>query len=301
MLTFNREKYIARQLMQLSELPDTEIIVVDNCSDDKYADRLAEPYDNVRVIRLNKNYGAVGRNFGIKLCSSPYIITLDDDVWGITPKHLQEIEKKFAADNFLDCICFSVIDEKTKETTNWIHHRHKHLYQNREFNTYEISEGAAAFKRGCFERVGLYPEEFFISHEGPDLAFRILNSGKKIIYFPEVVVVHAHAQEGRANWRRYYYDTRNLIWLAYRNYNLSLLVTRFPLQLSAMFVYSVRDGYLKYYFKAIWDAVLGIRQHKWHRSALNRSAYIAIKEMDKARPSIFYYIKERLFKTEIKL
>src|SRR5690606_20187344 len=119
-----------------------------------------------------------------------------------------------------DGICFKVIDEKDGAITNWCHHCDPNLFSNKSFETYEISEGAVAFRRDTFNQVGFYTKEFFISHEGLDLAIRILKSGKSIIYCPEIEVVHAHAAEGRKNWRRYYYDTRNLIWLAYCHYNL---------------------------------------------------------------------------------
>lgn len=300
-LTYNRPKYIKKQLDNLTKIASIEIIIVDNCSDTNYAHEIASNYNNIKVIRLEKNYGAVGRNYGIKEATADYIVTLDDDVWGIESDDLLKSHDLFKNDHDLDCICFHVLDEKTERTTNWIHHCDKSKFENSSFETYEISEGAAIFKRSCFLNVGLYPELFFISHEGPDLAFRIINAGKKIIYFPEIKVIHAHAQEGRVSWRRYYYDTRNLIWLAYRNYNLRLLITRLPLQVAAMLFYSIRDGYIKYFIKALYDALSNIGELKGSRVPISNRAYAKIKTIDKNRPSLFFYIKERVFKREIKI
>lgn len=300
-LTYNRPTYIKKQLDNLTKIENIEIIIVDNCSDTNYAHEISSNYRNVKVIRLEKNYGAVGRNYGIKEATADYIVTLDDDVWGIESDYLLKSHDLFKKDHDLDCICFHVLDEKTKKTTNWIHHCDKSKFENSSFETYEISEGAAIFRRSCFLNIGLYPELFFISHEGPDLAFRIINSGKKIIYFPEIEVIHAHAQEGRVSWRRYYYDTRNLIWLAYRNYNLRLLITRLPLQLAAMLFYSIRDGYTKYFIKALYDAFTNIGELKGTRTPISKKAYMKIKAIDKNRPSLFFYIKERVFKREIKI
>lgn len=300
-LTYNRPKYILQQLDSLSKISGVEIIIVDNCSETTYASELSADYSNVQVIRLDRNYGAVGRNYGIQRATSDYIVTLDDDVWGIDESSLYRARELFAQDSNVDCLCFHVLDEKSGATTNWIHHCDKMKFADSSFETYEISEGAAIFKRSCFLDVGLYPESFFISHEGPDLAFRIINAGKKIIYTPDITVIHAHAQEGRASWRRYYYDTRNLIWLAYRNYNLSLLISRLPLQLAAMLFYSIRDGYIKYFCKAVYDAFRNLNDQKGHRNPISSSAYRRIKAMDKHRPSLFFYIKERIFKREIKI
>jgi GT2 family glycosyltransferase len=300
-LTYNRPLYIQKQLDNLTKIDGIEIIIVDNCSDTNYAHEISSCYDGIKVIRLDKNYGAVGRNYGIKEASADYIVTLDDDVWGIEENHLIKSKEIFDTNPQIDCICFHVLDEKNGLTTNWIHHCDKSKFENTSFETYEISEGAAIFRRTCFLNVGLYPEQFFISHEGPDLAFRIINSDKQIIYSPEIKVIHAHALEGRASWRRYYYDTRNLLWLAYRNYNLRLLITRLPLQLAAMLLYSIRDGHIKYYVKALYDALANIGELKGTRTPISKSAYIKIKAIDKNRPSLFFYIKERVFKREIKI
>lgn len=300
-LTYNRECYIKKQLECFSKIPGIEIIIVDNNSDVDYSNQEAQFYDNVKVIRLNKNYGAVGRNYGISAAKSPYIITLDDDVWGLTIDELNKAKDLFERHADVDCICFHVIDEKTKETTNWIHHCHKEKFDTQEFETYEISEGAAVFRKSCFEHVGLYPESFFISHEGPDLAFRILNADKKIIYTPDIEVIHAHALEGRASWRRYYYDTRNLIWLAYRNYNKRLLAKRFLLQLAAMFFYSLRDGYTKYFLKAVVDGLKELKNMSNDRIPISDKTYTRLKKMDQKRPSLLFYIKERILKKEIKI
>lgn len=300
-LTYNRENYLRDQLPDLNGLMDTEVIVVDNHSDDNYADRLAENYERTKVIRLKKNFGAVGRNYGIKAANGKYVVTLDDDVWGITNAHLEEILRLFEGDDSLAGVCFKVLDAKTGEITNWCHPRDPEKYALTSFDTFQISEGAVAFRRNIFESVGYYPEDFFISHEGPDLGLRILNANKRIIYTPTVEVNHAHAVEGRKNWRRYYYDTRNLIWLAYRNYNCRMLVLIFPIKLTAMFFYSIRDGFARYFFKALFDSFKKTGSIKGTRYPLNEKAYKKFKKINSHKPSLSFYIKNRVLKKKIKI
>jgi GT2 family glycosyltransferase len=300
LLTYNREKYLKLQIPLLSKLADTEIIIVDNNSETDYAAELSSGFNNITCIKLDKNYGAVGRNFGMQIAKGKYIITLDDDVWGIEAKHLNLLHDAFQEDT-IAAICFKVLDEKTQAITNWCHPCDPIKFSNVVFDTHEISEGAVAFKREIFDRIGYYPLEFFISHEGPDLAFRILNIGKRILYNPNIEVIHAHAIEGRKNWRRYYYDTRNLLWLAYRNYNGRMLLTQLPLKLMAMFLYSIRDGFVKYYLKAILDGIAGIKHLKGTRVPITHLTYKKMQEMDKNKPSIFYYIKKRLFTKGVKI
>lgn len=300
-LTYNREKYLKQQLPSLNMLSNSEVIIVDNCSESNYSEKLSSEYKNTRVIRLDKNYGAVGRNYGIEAAKGKYIVTLDDDVWGITNDSLLRLKAIFEENSLVHGICFKVLDEGTGEISNWCHHCDPLLFSEKTFDTYAISEGAIAFKREIFDEVGLYPIEFFISHEGPDLAFRALKAGKRIIYCPDVVVIHAHAAEGRKNWRRYYYDTRNLIWLAYRNYSFRMFTTRFPLQILAMLAFSIRDGFIKYYLKAVIDAIKGLNQFKGTRMPINATIYKKIKEIDENKPPLTYYIKKRLLRKGVKI
>lgn len=300
-LTYNREKYLKQQLPALVGLQDTEVIIVDNNSEDNYSESLASNYANCRVVRLAENFGAVGRNYGIEAAAGEFVVTLDDDVWGITNENLLRIQEVFEASPSVHGICFKVIDEKDGAITNWCHHCDPELFHNKSFETYEISEGAVAFRRSIFNEIGYYPLEFFISHEGPDLAFRILKAGKSIIYHPDIVVTHAHAIEGRKSWRRYYYDTRNLIWLAYRHYNLQMFVFRFPLQISAMLAYSIRDGFFKYYVKAVVDAASGINGFSASRKPIDQITYKRMNVIDRNKPPISYYIKKRLLKKGVKI
>lgn len=300
-LTYNREKYLKQQLPDLAGLENVEVIIVDNCSEDNYSERLSSEHTNVRTLRLEKNFGAVGRNYGIEAAKGKYVVTLDDDVWGITNKHLSTIESLFNSHESTHGICFKVLDETTQEITNWCHHCDPKVFSTQSFETYEISEGAVAFRRSIFDEIGFYPLEFFISHEGPDLAFRILNANKSIIYHPDIEVIHAHAVEGRKSWRRYYYDTRNLIWLAYRNYNLQMLITRFPIQIGALLIYSLRDGFSKYYAKAIYDSIKGLKALKGTRNPVSKTAYAKMNEIDKNKPPITYYIKKRLIRKGVRI
>lgn len=301
-LTYNREKHIRQQISSILKIRNCEIIIVDNCSDDNYVEKIKKENPSIKTVTLEKNYGAVGRNFGIAAAEGEFIITLDDDVYGLTEEHLLNLEKSFKSDNKIACICFKVIDEKSKNICNWCHPKDPAIHSEKSFETYNISEGAAAFRKAIFNDINpAYPWEFFISHEGPDLAYRILNKGYKTLYVPTVEVIHAYAVEGRKSWRRYYFDTRNVIWLAYRNYPYRMIFKTLPLQLAAMFVYSARDGFLKYFFKGVWDAILGLKVMHGQRSPLSSTAYNHLKLINAQKPSLLFYLKNRLFKKGVKI
>tara|TARA_Y100001933_G_scaffold216484_1_gene223641 strand:+ start:10587 stop:11534 length:948 start_codon:yes stop_codon:yes gene_type:complete len=303
-LTYNRPGELRRNVSELtSELsPDIEIIVIDNNSEFWSEDIVSEFSNRVRFIFMDENIGVAARNFGVKSCSSEFIITLDDDVFGLTQKSIDLTMDLFRGNKDLAAINFKVIDDATEEQVNWIHHREKHKWGNREFASYEISEGAVAVRRSMFLAAGGYPEHFFISHEGPYLALGLMNLGWVISYCPSVIVRHSHAEMGRVSWRRYYYDTRNVIWLAYRHLPLYLMLKKCFIEIGALLIYSLRDGYFKYWFYGLKDGVVGlVKRPEIKRSPICNQALARYKKIEIENAKFWYMLKVRLFNNKNKI
>ncbi len=294
-LTYNRKECLRKQLFELSKVtyPNTEIIVVDNASDEALND-VTDHYTNVKLIRNNENLGAVGRNTGMKAALGKYIITLDDDVYGITNTHLQHIEKQFLKKDSLGAVNFAVKDELSKIATDWCHPKEIRIWENKTFETNDISEGAVAFKKEALEKVGYYPIDFFISHEGPDLAFRLIKQGYSISYDPEVSVIHTYELNARVSWRRYYYDTRNQLWLLIRHFPVFYSLKQLFFSWLSVFLYALRDGYVRYWWKGISDGIKGIPAQSRLREKPDKNTIKKWKSLEKDRPSIYSKLKRRL-------
>lgn len=300
-LTYNRG-LLARQLvdsvLKIDYRP-LEIIVVDNCSAEPVRNHLREWLPAIRIVEMESNVGVAGRNRGIQEATGEIVITLDDDVYGLTGDHLRKIVD-ILANPTIGAVCFKVVDPDNR-ITNWCHHYEVAEYSERNFVTNEITEGAVAFKRTVLERSGLYPGEFFISHEGPDLAFRIMNQGYVVMYSPHVQVIHHHSPKGRSNWRRYYYDTRNLLWLAARNYRLLYGVKWVAIGLAAMLVYAVRDGYLRYWWRGVWDGLMGLPRAYRERTPPTANTWTIVEQIERNRPGFWTMVRRRVFKREVRI
>lgn len=91
--TYNRAHCIAKSLNSIFEqtYPVSEIIVVDDCSDDD-TEEVITKIDNplIHYYRLSENKGAGGaRNYGVRMASGEYIAFLDsDDCW--TPDKIEK-------------------------------------------------------------------------------------------------------------------------------------------------------------------------------------------------------------------
>ncbi|MBK9303630.1 MAG: glycosyltransferase [bacterium] len=268
-LTYNRCESLRELLAELqpvSSATGCELIVVDNCSCDETEEMLRQMQPEVHIVRTSANVGVSARNEGIRRASGEIIIALDDDVYGLTYEGINHIHQRFAESAELGALNFQVRDPSGR-LCNWVHHRSSTDASGR-FQTYEITEGAVAFRREAALSAGLYWEKYFISHEGPDLAFRILNAGFSVEYDGVVSVVHKHEAQSRPSWRFYYYDTRNQLWLAARNMPFGYSVRYLMRGLSGMLFYSLRDGFVLWWARGVWD---GIRDERsmWRQKTLD--------------------------------
>ena len=302
-ISYNRPDEIRRNISELLyELnPEVEVVVVDNNSEIPVRSVLVEFRDRIKIIEMDRNVGVAARNTGVQHATGEIVITLDDDVFGLTAHDVQLIKEQFQEKESMAAINFRVIDDLTEKQINWCHRRHLNEWGSKEFNTYEISEGAVAYRRQAFLDAGMYPAYFFISHEGPDVALALMNMDWDVVYCPDITVRHAHSMGGRPGWRRYYYDTRNMVWLGVRRYPLALFLRKVPLHLMAMFFYSLRDGYLSFYFKALYDSARRLSEVKKDRQYISKRTYQRFKEIERYNPTLFYMIRKRVFKREVSI
>jgi len=286
--------------VQLTYQP-LEIIVVDNCSADGTQNMVRSEFPGVVYIRSPENIGAGARNLGIRNAKAELVVTLDDDIFGLDDGDLERIVRYFRERVSFGVVNFKIVDHVRNKICNWVHHCNPEEYQDKEFQTYEITEGAAAFRKQAVEQAGYYPEGFFLSYEGPDLAFRIMDIGYEVIYSGNISVVHRHSDLGRKPWFNYYYDTRNQFWLAARNLPAiygSVFLSR---GLFSMLVYSIRDGFLRFYIKGIVDGLKGLGRAFKSRKPLSTGTMRVIKAIDRKRPGLQYYITQRLLRRGARL
>ena len=301
-LTYQRMKLLRQLLAALGELQyrPLEIIVVDNHSDEDVAGMVGAEFPGMRIIALSENAGAVGRNVGIKAAGGEIIVTIDDDIFGLTDQYLAELATAFA-DPKLGAACFNVLDAEGEKVSDWCHHYPVETHAGQEFVTNDFPEGAVAFRRATLAVTGIYPESFFISHEGPDLACRILDHGYEVRYLPGIAVTHHHSPQGRASWRRYYYDTRNTLWLAIRNFPFGYGFRYVFVGMGAMLVYAVRDGFFRYWLKGVIDSLRGLGAALETRKCLTPETMALMRGIDRHRPGVFTMARKRLFQREVRI
>lgn len=116
MLTYNREKYIARAIQSVLQqtFSDFEFIIIDNGSTDQsfsIAHTYAQTDSRVQAVSIPESTIGAGRNCGIRLSKGQFITFIDDDDW-IEPdmlEYLYHLAVKHKAEISL-CGSYKVID-----------------------------------------------------------------------------------------------------------------------------------------------------------------------------------------------
>ncbi len=302
-LTYNRCDSVVAVIESVYNLLDesTEVIVVDNNSTDNTCSSITKHFKKVRYFKTENNVGASGRNVAFRNALGNVIICLDDDVSGITGEMILSLHNKFNMNSRLGAVNFKVLDAFTGAVCNWVHHCKQEDYHAKEFLTYEITEGAVAFRKHALDNAGYYDDMYFISHEGPDLAFRIMREGYDCIYWGDIVVNHRHENSGRVSWLNYYYDTRNHIYLAVKNFPLIKAIRYLAVGLLSMLVYSIRDGYFRYWVKAVRDGIKNMSLLLRKRNVLPENVMTRIRAIDEHKAPLLYKIKSRLLRKSARL
>ncbi len=221
-----------------------EITVVDNNSEDSSPDLIAKNFPFVNLIKLPKNVGfGAGNNAGVTGASGEFLFFLNSDTI-ITSNILPDLielmsvnpevgiigPKLLFPDGRFQISFAPEIGIKGEIAAKKIHEDAENLnkiaaiedgFQN--VREVDIVVGAAFFIRTeLFRLLGGFDENFFMYFEESDLCQRVRNRGYKIIYTPEISLIHIRGHSVKktsdkmaVEYRRsqiYYYHKHRPIW-----------------------------------------------------------------------------------------
>lgn len=285
-LTYKRQDELLRTLATVvsTNSGNVEVIVVNNNPDDT-GEVLSQRYPHVQYIETGGNIGCEARNIGVERTSADIVVTIDNDVHMKGAEFVENIIEFFRRHERAGCVNFKVLrPDGELSLRDWCHPRDHVKWSDTEFQTDHISEGASAFRKKAFKAAGGYFAPFFIGHEGPDLGFRLMKGGYEMWYTPTVETLHYASSDARPNWRAYYYNTRNNIWLAYRHFPAIYAIRYIAFYSVMMFVYAVKARQINAFFKGMKEGVL--RLTKLERIPLGEKSMTDLYSIYAYRPSL---------------
>lgn len=216
-LTYNRRQEILATLARLAAPDAIPVCVVDNGSTDGTASAIARAYPGVRILRLEENLGAAGRNHGVRQMDAAYIAFCDDDSWW-EPASLARAEQLLDAFPALAAVTARVLvgPDNLEDPTSALMARSP-LPNYLGIPGAELAgfmAGACVMRRDAFLAAGGYEPRLFIGGEERLLALDLLAAGWHLGYIPELVVHHHPSRLRDAAGRRRLL-LRNALWCAW--------------------------------------------------------------------------------------
>lgn len=171
----------------------------------------------IRSVHLAENLGIPeGRNRGAAEVGGEYLFFLDDDASIRSPTFLVDAVAKLRADPSIGLLQPRVVDPSgTTNPRRWIPRIRKGDAAASGV-VFSVWEGATLLPRDVFDATGGWGAPYFYAHEGIELAWRVWDQGRRVLYAGDLVAHHPAIEPTR---HEHYFrlNARNRVWLAKRN------------------------------------------------------------------------------------
>ena len=204
--------------------PSTEVLVVDNHSDDGSADAVERQFPEVTLIRAPRNGGfAYGNNLALRRASGRLLLLLNPDTvvpggaFATLVRYMDEHPRVGACgprlvrpDGSLDLACrrsfptLSVslyrllgLSRLFPRSRRFGRYNLTYLDPSVETEVDSVVGACMLVRREVIDQVGLLDETFFLYGEDLDWAYRMKQRGWIVMYVPSVTIVHHKGESSR--------------------------------------------------------------------------------------------------------
>lgn len=218
------------------DYPNFKVVVVDNGSPNESERMLRKKLSKgIHLIQTGENLGyAGGNNLGIRYAlnrGADYVLILNPDTL-LEPGVLDELVKMAESKPQIGLTGPKLYyaDKKNKiwgfgGNIDWLQGITPMVGQGeedtgqfdeaREFD--RLTGSCLLIKRRVFDKIGLFPEDYFLYYEETDFCLRARKAGFKLVYVPSAIVWHnAGSSVGRDSPTRLYYFARNTLVFLWR-------------------------------------------------------------------------------------
>jgi len=271
---YNNKELLHNLLISLSSsISLSQVIIVDNASQDGSVDFIKENYPEITLIENDLNMGfAYAVNQGIKLVKTDFVFLLnndtviEEDTIANLLKTINISQKIFSVSSrMIQYHNKNLLDDVGDEYTlmGWSKRRGYNQSINYYLNDEEVFSacaGAALYRMSILEEIGLFDENFESYVEDMDLSFRARLAGYKSYYSSKAIVYHyGSATTGsRYNSFKVRISARNNIYLIFKNMPLWMKLLNGIFLISGIFIKYIffsKKNLGKYYLSGVKEGL----------------------------------------------
>jgi GT2 family glycosyltransferase len=236
-VNFNQEEMLSACVASLeaglAEVEgETEIVVVDNASEDGSVAMLGRRHPNVKVVENDSNLGfPAGVSIGVAAGGGEWVFLLNNDAT-VEPGCLTALIAAAEGRERVGSVAAQMLFADGSERVNSAGFGIDRLgvaYERRlgeaaespstpPQDVFGASGGASLFRRAMLEEIGGFDDSFFVYLEDVDVAWRARRAGWTSLYAPAAVVHHHHSfTAGHGSPFKYFHVGRNRVRLLAKN------------------------------------------------------------------------------------
>lgn len=219
-VNYNVKEFIQNLLESIksaSKMISTEVIIVDNASDDGSIELIRQKYPWVKLIVNSRNLGfSKANNLGLKEATGKYLLLLNPDTlvkedtfekmigfFEATPDAGMAGCKLLNTDGTLQLACrrgfpgpwasftkVTGLSTLFPKSPLFARYNLTYLDENKTYAVDAISGAFMMFRREVYEKTGGLDETFFMYGEDLDLCYRVNKSGYKVYYVHSTEIIH---------------------------------------------------------------------------------------------------------------
>lgn len=303
-VTYNHRNYIKKCLNSIPS--GLEVIVIDNCSNDRTPELIEKKYPDIKLIKSKKNLGyGKAVNLGVKNSSKDYIIVLNPDTI-VKNDSIQKLVKPLInAKNIITVPKVMLYDGSWINTCGTIEHFTGLTFTRGlgdDMDCYGeieylggLSGVCFAMKRDLYHKIGGFDENIFLYMEDTELSWKINSLGYKILYVPDSVIYHDYKLEVPAEKiyhlevGRYIILRKYFTWKHFLMFLPSLFITEL-----FTFGYALLKGFngIKFKLKSVKDGLNA------NVDKIDNDRYELVKSLDWKIPhgQLSYHLLDKIFR-----
>ena len=213
--THERREEVVATLARLARLPEVpHVIVIDNASTDGTAAAVRSRHPWTELFVLDRNAGAIARNLGVRVATTPYVAFNDDDTWW-EPGSLSAAADVLDDHPDIAVVTATIVVEPAGTQDPIVEDMRTSPLPDEAglpgTPLLSILAGASVVRRLAFRQVGGFEPNLLIGGEEELFATDLASAGWALRHIPELVIHHRASVARDAHLRRIQ-GLRNTLW-----------------------------------------------------------------------------------------